>query len=121
MRKLPLKKKDLRTAFQVTAESYIESQDFLCVLAFALVIKPVADRYGWTIDWGMGSVSFENSKGVYLYEGDSKAVDNIGADLYKLLKGILPETKCGYLWFVMCGLGNYNRYHKETGLQLVRS
>ena len=120
---VPISKKKLKEQFDVIADSITQSQELLKLFAFYLVIKPVVDRYGWTIDWGMGGVDFETRDGRTLIPYDPiyqvKTLNKMADKLADLMEPVLGHTKAGYLWDVMCGLGKYNRYHKDTGLQFI--
>jgi hypothetical protein len=119
--KNPLNRKDLKRNFEVLSVSYKDIENLLYIHAFALIIKPVADRYNWTIDWGMGSVSFITQNGKDLYDWNSNAVKKITEDLLDLLENITGQSKSGILWDVMSGLGDYNYYTKAQGLHKVTS
>ena len=117
-------KKRVREIFDITLESIKQSIGILYASAFYLKIKPLADRYGWTIEWGMGSVSFTTKDGRDLYPNDpisgTKALDKMERELEDMFEGFPIDEHNGILWEVMCGLGAYNKYHKDTGLQLIR-
>jgi len=116
-----MKRKHLKELFETTKEQVQEAIPFLCLIAFHLKIKPLVHRYNWTMDWGMGSVSFENRAGEYLYEDDLKCIQKVILELDDMLGGVIPGTGCGILWDVMTEIpGPYNRYNKIHGFIQVR-
>ena len=114
-----LNKKQLKNIFYAIKSNIKENMSMLYLTAFLIKIKPIADRYNWTIDWGMGSVSFETKDGRDLYPEDSKALKKMVNELENMFDvDSIPIGRCGILWDIMISLGNYNRYNKTTGFQL---
>lgn len=113
-----MKRKHLKELFETTKKQVQEAIPFLCLTAFHLKIKPLVHRYNWTMDWGMGSVSFENRAGECLYEEDLKCVQKVVLELEDMLGRVIHRTNCGILWDVMCEIpGPYHRYNKILGFK----
>lgn len=118
-----MNRKQLKKLFETTKKQVQEAIPFLCLTAFQLKIKPLVHRYNWTIDWGMGSVSFErvslkNQAREYLYEEDLKCIQKVVLELEDMLGGVIPRTDCGILWDVMSEIpGPYHRYNKIFGFK----
>jgi len=111
-------RKQLKELFETTKEQVQEAIPFLCLTAFQLKIKPLVDRYNWTMDWGMGSVSFENRAGDILYDDDLKSVQMASNELEEMVGRVIPRTTCGILWDVMCEIpGRYHQYNKIMGFK----
>ena len=95
-------------------EAFKAAREILLMQLFQKIIKPVADRYDWEIEWGMGGVYFTNKHGEDLSE--SRTVKNLEKVLTKFTEIIYQISDCGPLWDVMSGLPvQASFYHKSYG------
>jgi hypothetical protein len=102
--------KEIETA----VEAFEAARDILLMRIFKKFIKPIADRYDWEIEWGMGGVYFTNKHGEDLSE--SRTVENLEKVLNKYTDIIYQISDCGSLWDVMSGLPvKASFYHKSYG------
>jgi hypothetical protein len=110
--------KQIQGIFNFTLKGVLDAIKILYVTAFYLKIKPVADRYNWTIKWGgMGSIIFVTKKGIIIHDDDgTAAIERLKKDLEKLFEDFPHITRHGILWDVLSGLEDYDQYHKNTGL-----
>jgi hypothetical protein len=112
-----ISKKKLRSVFDLTLSDIDKSIELVYLMAFHLKVKPLADRYNWTVDWGMGSVTFETWRGEVYYEDENRAIKKLIRELEDMFGNVLPRGNCGILWDVMSSLGEYHRYNKILGLK----
>lgn len=77
------------------------------------MIKPVADRYDWEIDWAMDSVSFVNKN--FEDVSECKTVCKLKADVQKITDDIYPQSRCSPLWDVLGSLRLSGCYHHSRG------
>jgi hypothetical protein len=117
-RKNPMTRKQLKELFETTKKQVEEAIPFLCLTAFQLKIKPLVDRYNWKMDWGMGSVYFENRAGDILYDDELKSVQMASNELEEMVGKVIPRTTCGILWDVMSEIPDrYHQYNKIMGFK----
>ena len=101
---------------ETAVKAFEAARDILLMQLFKKFIKPIADRYDWEIEWGMGGVYFTNKYGEDLSE--SRTIENLEKVLNKYTDIIYQISDCGSLWDVMSGLPvKASFYHKTYGFQ----
>lgn len=101
---------------QTAVEAFEAARDILLMQLFQKFIKPVADRYDWEIEWGMGGVYFTNKHREDLSE--SRTVEKLCSIIKEITDIIYPGRSNYPLWDLFSDLPvKASFYHKSYGFQ----
>jgi len=105
-------------------KQYKNIKQTIFLQAFHQLIKPLADRYDWELDWAMGGVTFTTKSGKQISIDSADAAYNSkkAKKLVKKLDAIVNTLDIGLdrnkdsAWSILAGIKVSGSYHKSHGI-----